>query len=229
MPHVICSSCERLVHQGSCSFSTCRETYMCHKCSFAQRLGLSESALMEINAGSYLSDEHVNIASSMLKEQFGAKFHGLNPPLPVRHNNEIVNELQYPILICGDKDYVQIMHTGNQHWVTCIFQTASPNTAIVPDSLRKTKLSSFLCLQVAMVACSKEESITICRKPCQQQRGSVDCALFAIAQATEFCSTSEIRFIDFDQSKLREHWMSCVRAGKLTRFPAISSRPKKTL
>ncbi|KAE8742104.1 hypothetical protein FOCC_FOCC012378, partial [Frankliniella occidentalis] len=188
---IICFSCEKIAHQSSCSSATLQGTHMCKHCLSSQRLGLSVSALAEIDsAETLLSDEHISISSAMLKSQF-------------------------------EKDYVQIMHTGNEHWVTCICPKASPNQAIVFDSLRKTKLSNFLKTQVAMISKTTKDHLAICRKPCMQQKGSYDCALFAIANATEFCFTSKMGFIDYDHK-------SCVITGILSKFPSLSSRPKKT-
>lgn len=96
------------------------------------------------------------------------------------------------------------------------------------DSLKKIPLSGHIKLQVAMIARTKEKYIRIERPPCKQQRNSIDCAVFAIANATEFCYSGRTDFIDFDQSKLRSHWLECLQKNHISPFPRLQSRPKKT-
>ena len=95
------------------------------------------------------------------------------------------------------------------------------------DSLRKRPVTYHLKDQVSATA-QCENSISIRRPPCKQQSNMVDCGLFAIANATEFCFTKKINFVDFDNAKLRGHWLDCMKRGVLTQFPRRSSRPKKT-
>jgi len=74
---------------------------------------------------------------------------------------------------------------------------------------------------------STKEKITIGRPPCKQQENSIDCGLFAIANATEFCYSSTIQFVDFDEKQLPSHWLQCLEKGSLVPFPRLSKRPKK--
>ena len=95
------------------------------------------------------------------------------------------------------------------------------------DSLRKRPVTDHLKDQVAAIA-QCENFMSIRRPPCKQQTNTVDCGVFAIANATEFCFTKKINFVDFDNAKLRSHWLECLKGGVLTPFPRRSSRPKKT-
>lgn len=96
----------------------------------------------------------------------------------------------------------------------------------IMDSMRSVAISGHTKIQVAMIMHSKER-ITIGRPPCKQQDNGVDCGLFAIANATEFCYTSEIQYVDFDPLQLRSHWLKCLEQGSLTQFPRNSKRAKK--
>lgn len=92
--------------------------------------------------------------------------------------------------------------------------------------MRSKPISGHTKIQVAMIMYSKER-ITIGRPPCKQQDNCIDCGLFAIANATEFCFTSEIQYVDFDHGQLRSHWLMCLERGSITPFPRSSKRPKK--
>jgi hypothetical protein len=98
----------------------------------------------------------------------------------------------------------------------------------VLDSVRTSPISGHLKLQIAMIASSQHDKIFIVRPPCKQQTNGVDCGLFAIANATEFCFSSQIQNVDFDLCKLRSHWLECVGEGIIKPFPRASKRPKKT-
>lgn len=56
----------------------------------------------------------------------------------------------------------------------------------------------------------------------QRQVGEVDCAIFAIANAMELCSSGNFSNIQFDQKLMRAHLHQCLVAGTLTPFPKQS-------
>ena len=57
----------------------------------------------------------------------------------------------------------------------------------------------------------------------QQQKGSVDCGLFAIAFAVELAfnglNIEDIQVINFDQDKMTEHLDKCLKGNKFEVFP----------
>ena len=60
--------------------------------------------------------------------------------------------------------------------------------------------------------------------PCvQQQKGDVDCGLFAIAFAVELASNNfnidDIQMINFDQEKMAEHLDMCLKGNEFEVFP----------
>lgn len=73
----------------------------------------------------------------------------------------------------------------------------------------------------------QQGQLVIVRPPCKQQTNSYDCLLFAIANAVEFCNTSEIKYIDFDETAMKSHWIGCLQSKNLVPFPRRASRPKK--
>jgi len=94
------------------------------------------------------------------------------------------------------------------------------------DSLNRIQTTGHVKIQVAMIAFSKDR-ITVGRPPCMQQENAIDCGLFAIANATEFCYTQNTQFVEFDQRQLRSHLLQCLENGELTQFPRSAKRAKK--
>ena len=57
--------------------------------------------------------------------------------------------------------------------------------------------------------------------PVQQQKGSSDCGVFAIAFAVHAALGDEVMHIEFDQTQMRSHLLQCFRNKELVRFPTI--------
>ena len=74
----------------------------------------SEKLVMSIMKEDYwLTDEHIDHAQWLLSKQFpGAK--GLHSVLAFESNPPKVQK--------GDKDFVQVLHVGGNHWVTVSHQ-----------------------------------------------------------------------------------------------------------
>ena len=61
----------------------------------------------------------------------------------------------------------------------------------------------------------------------QQQTNCVDCGLFAIAFATSLAhNENPVRRV-YNTTKLRQHLVSCLEAGKVSVFPSHSTNEKK--
>ena len=94
------------------------------------------------------------------------------------------------------------------------------------DSVRNNQLTGHVKHHVALLIRS-DSDIVVRRPPCKQQQSNVDCGLFAIAFAVEYCFTREVKYIDYDEGLMRSHWLKCLADGHLTPF-LRSSRPKKS-
>ena len=55
--------------------------------------------------------------------------------------------------------------------------------------------------------------------PVQQQAGSTDCGLFAIAFATDLAFGMDPVKISYQQSAMREHFVKCLENEKMEQFP----------
>lgn len=85
-----------------------------------------------------------------------------------------------------------------------------------------------LLLQIAcMFNNEKESSLQLARLPVQQQNGSQDCGLFAIALAVEVCRGSNPGAVVFCQEKMRDHLVTCLESMIFTSFP-IAKRKRLT-
>ena len=70
--------------------------------------------------------------------------------------------------------------------------------------------------------------VTVNKVPVQQQHGSVDCGLFAIANIVALCFGYEPNKILFRQDRIRNHLFSCLEAGQFSLFPFdVNTRPKR--
>ena len=56
----------------------------------------------------------------------------------------------------------------------------------------------------------------------QQQYGTDDCGLFAIACAYELCLGNNPGTIQFHQNELRKHYQICLSNKQLTSFPQVT-------
>ena len=82
--------------------------------------------------------------------------------------------------------FVQILHVDNNHWMTviCIEDTLVKMYDSV-NCLRS--VDTDVTIQAASMINSSSDYISFRVENTQIQKGGVDCGLFAIAYATEFC------------------------------------------
>ena len=89
----------------------------------------------------------------------------------------------------------------------------------VYDSLRTGELSITGQEAIAaMVTCSKQ-AITVIFPDTQQQDDTASCGLFALAYAYTLCDEEDPNAIVYNSSQLRQHFLSCIEANKISSFP----------
>ena len=116
---------------------------------------------------------------------------------------------------------IQILFKGSSkcgHWLTISTVNLKHGYVNVFDSL---SLNLDIEVQNQICAILKQEStyVTANRVPIQQQQGSADCGLFAIATAVALCNGYEPNKILFRQDKLRGNLIKCIENGSFTMFP----------
>lgn len=85
-------------------------------------------------------------------------------------------------------------------------------------------LNLFTILQIAKIY-SLPESLSVLqlhKMSVQQQHGTLDCGLFAIAYAVEVCLGRNPQCASFDQKRMREHLYTSLVKGVLIPFPKMS-------
>ena len=127
---------------------------------------------------------------------------------PVRNFNVVSGEL------------VQILHTGNSHWVCISSIGCVPGYVNLFDSLYH---DSVIIQEV------EEQTndllggrlIALDPKPVQQQTNGSDCGVFAVAFATCLVFGVDPTFINFDVQSIRPHLATCLRNGRISLFPSF--------
>jgi hypothetical protein len=66
---------------------------------------------------------------------------------------------------------------------------------------------------------ANHSALMIKRQSVQQQKGCVDCGLFAIVYAVEVCSRRNPEEAIFVQEKIRSHLLQCLSKGVVMPFP----------
>ena len=127
---------------------------------------------------------------------------------------------------------VQILHTGDDHWITSV--AVDKSRVYVYDSLlsEKRPLSNSTQIQLSKLYGNSLCEVKIRLPRVQQQQNGVDCGVFAIAFATEFCFAKKelSKSLIFDTKLMRPHLIQCIEFGKFTPFPKRrSSVPPKRL
>ena len=116
----------------------------------------------------------------------------------------------------------QIHHTGSDRWVTSVL-SENCNEIIIFNSLQGKfpSISNSLKLQLFAVYGGTKKHLNIKIPQVQQQSNLVDCGLFAIALAAEFCFNGYDGddSIEFDRQFMRAHVLACFQRKTFSHFP----------
>ena len=72
----------------------------------------------------------------------------------------------------------------------------------------------------------EDPTITLSRRPVQQQTGGADCGIFAIAYAYHAARWYKVETINFDQARMRQH-LNCFEKELLSPFPVLDQKPRR--
>ena len=178
---------------------------------------LNEDDIRGIENGEMLTGMHINFALSPIKKQFpsvdGFRCTSYGPPLNFKRINSL---------------FIQVLFDGKLHWVTISTIGSACNTVKYYDSLVGIKIKPMLAKQISNVIQTQEELISIEIMPVQQQANSVDsdCGLYAFAFAVSLLHGRDPCQEDYDEGKMRTHFLKCIQTKKVTLFPSISSASK---
>eukprot|EP00794_Sanderia_malayensis_P002558 gene2558-2954_t len=144
----------------------------------------------------------------------------------LRNSNQAIEGFQRPTLgpsrnfdIVGG-EFVQILHTGNSHWVCTSSIGCLPGMVSLYDSLYSHVVSDEIEEQIKnLIGADIYQGINVV--PVQQQENGYDCGVFAIAFATCLVNYIPPETVEFDVAQLRQHLFKCLKAGKMELFPTI--------
>ena len=160
----------------------------------------------------------------------------------IRKNNPAINGLQDPILGQNlsfqpmNKPMVQVIHNGKAHWLTISTYGCDVGEIFLLDSMFHDYLTAQTKKQICAIMKCESAEIRVKVVSTQQQRGGIDCGLFAIAFAQYISFHGRNPAVFFDQSKMRNHVLKCLKDDQLAPFPTLvdgssilKSRPKEFL
>ena len=164
---------------------------------------LREEEYRRIAAGEMLSDLSMYLAQRILKNQFPT-LNGLQTTLLQQKTNSATStEL--------NRNSLQIIHCRSNHWI--VASTVGDEQVQVYDSLHE----SIADVIFDLFHTSQVTMMNSCKQSCE---GYVDCGVFAIANATAIAHGMNPETIQFMQSLMRKHLLSCFEQETLTPFPA---------
>ena len=118
------------------------------------------------------------------------------------------------------KCFLLLVYIGSHHWIcTCNFlhynvQVMDSMALFAPMTL------DTIILQISKIfSCSSKSALRVEVLSVQQQVGALDCGLYAIANAVEARLQTDVVY---DQQKLRDYLLQCLRNRKFVRFPQFS-------
>ena len=171
----------------------------------------------ELRKGKWLTDEHMNLAQSLLKDQF-PHIDGLQ--------TTVLSEKD--AFVTQQHEALQIHFVAGNHWVT---SSSFRKEVALYDSKYSGKLHPSLTHQLARIYWSLVNDMDedgesdpwpelVVKIPeVQQQRGACDCGVFAVAFALHVALRDDPQKILFEQSQMRPHLLRCFENWKLEPFP----------
>lgn len=116
-------------------------------------------------------------------------------------------------------EFVQILHTGSDHWVCVSSIGCLPGHVNLYDSLYHDAISQEVEDQTNDLLGGRLASLQFVSVP-QQTNGS-DCGVFAIAIATCLAFGTNPSHVTFDIQGMHSHLVACLKAGKMSTFPCF--------
>jgi len=137
--------------------------------------------------------------------------------------NPLLEGLQRPTLgrvrnfdvVSGE--FVQILHTGSNHWVCISNIGCLPGKVHLYDSLFHDVISQEIEDQTNDLLGGDLVSLEFV--PVQQQTSDSDCGVFAIAFAVSLALGTDPMHVTFDVRRMRLHLAACLKNKKLNMFP----------
>nr|XP_047146749.1 uncharacterized protein LOC124819307 [Hydra vulgaris] len=123
-------------------------------------------------------------------------------------------------------DFVQVLYTGQYHWITIFNVNCPADTIFYYDSLFHGQVKDHVKQQICNIYKTKGKILTIHVRKCQQQTNGVDCGIFAIANALNILHKFDIGGLSLDKDKVRKHFIECIKKRHFSAFPVCQSKSR---
>lgn len=130
------------------------------------------------------------------------------PTLGPAHNFDVVSG-----------EFVQILHTGSNHWVCVSSIGCLPGHVNLYDSLYHDAISQEVEDQTNDLLGGTLASLQFVSV--QQQTNGSDCRVFAIAFTTCLALGTNPTHVTFDIQGMRSHLVACFKTEKMSMFPCF--------
>ena len=179
-------------------------------------LGLYEADEKCLKDGRWLTDNVIDAAQALLKKA--------HPYVGGLESVALGETLAFSV---QRGEFVQVLNTAGSHWITVSNIGCKPGTVSIYDSLPNVNIPSRTKEQIASLLCAQENTITLQLQHVQQQHGSADCGLFAIAFAVSLCCGQNPEQTHFIQHQFRKHLQQCLVDREISSFPQTKRRRRQ--
>ncbi len=182
-------------------------------------LGLLKSDHIVLENHQWLNDNIIFASQQLLKHTFD--IHGLQSPL-------LGTKFTFKVLPWNFK-YLQILHIKGNHWILVSnidvnSGRSSSSRVMIYDSLLSEDIDSNTMQQVCSFLRPTSKDIRVDIMNIMKQTNKFDCGLFCIANMTELAYGYNPVKVIWNVKKMRSHLSTCLKNGKLQRFPILKER-----
>lgn len=108
------------------------------------------------------------------------------------------------------REFIQILHNGEDHWVTISTIGLASGHVNVFDSLYDT-CNSFIIEQICAILCTPNDAVHLHFMDTVKQTNHSDCGLYAIAFAVDLCSGQDVCKRNYSAVLMRPHLLNCLQ------------------
>ncbi|KAI9551094.1 LOW QUALITY PROTEIN: hypothetical protein GHT06_001927 [Daphnia sinensis] len=173
---------------------------------------LDSKEIARIEKEEWLGTEHINAALALLRTQF--------PNIGGLFNVQWGQSIEFPAV--ESTCWIQILHTGTNHWITAANGFGNNDNILVYDSMGNIKPNTHTVYCVANMHHTDKDFFKISMMPRQNQQDGFNCGPFAIfAFATTLAFNLNPSEIIFNKDEMRKHLMRCISSGNMEPFPTL--------
>ena len=114
----------------------------------------------------------------------------------------------------GYCEFIQCLNLGSNHWITVSRVGCSQDIVKIYDSMN-LRLSSSIIETIASLLHTKSKAFTLEYLKVQQQLGTSDCGLFALANACAICHGLDPCTLQYNQKEMRNHFIKSLESNTL--------------